>query len=112
MQFRTAKLLPWLSSLTAIFLLTGCGACPAPVVIISSPEIIYPDTNSTEAMTISARKQDGNIILTEREFSKITNKLIENKYEIITLKSIIDTANSWDPGVSRSETPSSFLSTD
>ncbi len=98
MQSIMMKTLLSFSSLGMMLLLTGCfGTYPAPVVVISSPELVYPDYNETKPFKISGKKQNGVLILTPAELSRISTKIIEQKYQIITLKSIIKSGNNWQP---------------
>lgn len=93
------KILPLAFS---ILLFSGCGeVCPPPVVVVPSPKLVYPEYNTSKPFKIHGRKQNGKIILNPSEFKKITEKIIEQKYEIKTLQDIIDTANKWKPMIKK-----------
>jgi hypothetical protein len=78
--------------------LTGCfGTCPAPVVIVPNPELVYPKFDTKKELKISGRKENGNIVLTPKVFKAMTSELVERKYQVRTLSSIMDTYNKWDP---------------
>lgn len=100
MLSKTAKTLLLLSSTCLSFMLSGCsGSCPAPVVVVSAPELVYPEYNATKPFHIKGKKIDGKIVLETKEFARVTEKLIEQKYQIQTLQSIITAGNSWQPSL-------------
>ena len=100
MQSKMAKTLLLLSSIGLSSMLSGClGHCPAPVVVVSAPELVSPDYNTTKPFHIKGKKRDGKIILETKEFTRVTEKLIEQKYQIQTLQSIIAAGNSWQPSL-------------
>ena len=93
-----AKISLWLSSVAIAFGLTGCfGTCPAPVVIVPNPELVYPSFDTNKSLVINGRKENGNIILSPKVFKAMTTELVERKYQVKTLTQIMKTYNKWDP---------------
>lgn len=103
MQSKMAKSLPYLFSTAIGLSLLGClGSCPAPVIMINSPELEYPKTTLLDEFNITARRSGQDITMSEKQFKLITDRLVEQKYMIKTLQSIIDSGNNWYP-ISTSE---------
>lgn len=86
--------------LFSVFMLSGCvGTCPPPLVVVSSPELIYPDYNTSKPFKVHGKKINGKIVLEPSEFKRISTKIIEQTYAIKTLHGIIDTGNHWEPNL-------------
>lgn len=100
MQLKMAKSLLLLFSLILITFSCGCSDIyPKPIVIVSSPKLVYPEYNTSIPFTIKAKKENGKIVMSISEFSRITTKLIKQKYEIKILQSIIKIGNNFNPNV-------------
>ncbi len=98
MKLKMAKISLWLFSVATMLSLTGCfGTCPAPVVIVPNPELVYPKFNTNKELRIDGRKEDGKIILSPKVFKAMTSELVERKYQVKTLSTIMETYNRWDP---------------
>jgi len=78
--------------------LSGCstGPCPGPTVVTVRPDIVYPKYNTSKKFNITARKRGGEIIMSVREFKRITREISAQKYQIRTLQGIIDSYNKLD----------------
>jgi len=101
MKSITTKILLLASS---ILLFSGCAEkCTHPVVVVSAPKLVYPDYNTSKPFKIHGKKRNGKIILDQSEFKRITEKIIEQKYAIKTLHSIIDAGNNWTPKIKKTE---------
>jgi len=98
MRSKKAKTSLLLFSVATSLLLSGCfGTCPAPVVVVPNPELVYPKFNTNSHIRIDGRKENGNIVLSPKVFKAMTNELVERKYQVKTLSAIMDTYNKWEP---------------
>ena len=59
------------------------------------PDIVYPRYDTGTPFKIKAKRSGDEIIVSDTQFKGVTKKLVDMKYQIIVLQSILDDYNSW-----------------
>jgi len=78
------------------FLFVGCAQnIPSFQDRSKYPEIVYPRYNTNKLYNISAKKEGDHVCVTDEQFKGITKKMVDMKYQIVILQSILDDYNRW-----------------
>ena len=80
--------------LTFSFFFSGCTPKnPEPIVVSNCPVIHYHKMNVSKPLHIEGRQENGEIVISKKDFKKLTSEYLRVKGQVKTLQSIIDSYN-------------------
>jgi hypothetical protein len=59
------------------------------------PEIVYPKYNTAKRFNLTATREGDKFCMSTKQFKAVTEKMIDMKYQIVLLQSILDDYNKW-----------------
>jgi len=95
MLSKTAKTLVLLFS--GAIVISGCSQkeIPAPIVVNRCPVIQYSKIDTSKKITLNGKVKNGNVVLSKKDFKKLTAQYLRMKGQVEMLQSILDSYNSY-----------------